>query len=738
MEKINSESSISDLNSNNQQTEKVYTFNTTSEEDVGIIEYINQESVGFKAVLKHRYSDFLVNEIDPEGKVVWLKTLTQAQCKTSIQEEEQETGKPILTSEEDCDKLIQQNFIENKLIKNPHDIINFKNFLYKYINKELSNDERLLIDFIDDKLGRKLFHEKVRELFEFFDSETMSDAHGGSTFLNMQNRKNDRKGKNRGRERSPKKDKNILATDLPLNENLEISVPFVKKMVIFVNKNKTCFNKKRKMFADSSHKFLHFTMLKRNMDTVQAISYLARMLKRSYKTIKFAGNKDKRGITTQKISGFNVSPEELLELTKKHFWDKRIEIDNFEMKTEELRLGLLKGNQFSVVFRFIELNDKSRDLDLEIQNTLKSLSEKGFINYYGMQRFGVSTIPTHKVGLHVIKNQWREAIMCILHTQDVKDALRQLNKIKDVCLENGSVDQSKFSQIFDSMENINNILRIIPKFSFENRILSSIKKSGKNSYVTAFRTLNRQLQLLYPHAYQSYLWNMSVSKRIKIHGLKILPGDIVRKKNAQISEELLGLESGEDGDVIEEEDEKILNPEDKELNIRLDKNHELSTNLDSIFEQNYEYVTQENLNKYSFEDLYFPIFGSKIKLPKNETTDYIYDLLKKDNVKIEDFSNNSLNFHSTGYYRKVIEKPMDIHYNLIKHDLPDEDLQNEYYNINPHPIPISNENKYTSLRLQFQLPQSTYATMLFRELTKKSSAANYQAELSKLVKFIVK
>jgi tRNA pseudouridine13 synthase len=231
---------------------------------------------------------------------------------------------------------------------------------------------------------------------------------------------------------------------------------------------------------------------------------------------------------------------------------------------------------------------------------------------------------------------------------------------------------------------------------------------------------------------------MSVSKRIKIHGLKILPGDIVRKKNAQISEELLGLESGEDGDVIEEEDEKILNPEDKELNIRLDKNHELSTNLDSIFEQNYEYVTQENLNKYSFEDLYFPIFGSKIKLPKNETTDYIYDLLKKDNVKIEDFSNNSLNFHSTGYYRKVIEKPMDIHYNLIKHDLPDEDLQNEYYNINPHPIPITNENKYTSLRLQFQLPQSTYATMLFRELTKKSSAANYQAELSKLVKFIVK
>ena len=52
--------------------------------------------------------------------------------------------------------------------------------------------------------------------------------------------------------------------------------------------------------------------------------------------------------------------------------------------------------------------------------------------------------------------------------------------------------------------------------------------------------------------------------------------------------------------------------------------------------------------------------------------------------------------------------------------------------VESHPQPKG--NKYTSVRFVFQLPQSTYATMLFRELTKSSSAGTYQASLSKNVK----
>ena len=34
----------------------------------------------------------------------------------------------------------------------------------------------------------------------------------------------------------------------------------------------------------------------------------------------------------------------------------------------------------------------------EIQAAMTSLQQVGFINYYGMQRFGTSSIPTHHIG----------------------------------------------------------------------------------------------------------------------------------------------------------------------------------------------------------------------------------------------------------------------------------------------------------------------------------------------------
>ena len=49
---------------------------STSEADVGISEFQNSELPGFDAILKHRFSDFNVNEIDLKGNVVRLTELS--------------------------------------------------------------------------------------------------------------------------------------------------------------------------------------------------------------------------------------------------------------------------------------------------------------------------------------------------------------------------------------------------------------------------------------------------------------------------------------------------------------------------------------------------------------------------------------------------------------------------------------------------------------------------------------
>jgi tRNA pseudouridine13 synthase len=340
-----------------------------------------------------------------------------------------------------------------------------------------------------------------------------------------------------------------------------------------------------------------------------------------------------------------------------------------------------------------------------------------------MQRFGVNNIPTHYIGKLIIKKLWKDAFLNILNSECVFDGMKQLNLSNDLEKEIFSLND-KDSQ----MKIISDLMKIIPKYTTEYKLLFNYYKSGKNSFQNSIKNLNKQLQVLFPHSYQSYIWNLSVSYRIEKFGKKLIIGDIVKKHDSLYEEK----NQEEDFNYDDEEDNDNKNIENKnnENNNNEDNKNE---KLNNIFTNNFDYITEENINKYSFFDLVLPIVGYEIYYPKNEMKNYIEELLKKDDLTINDFKYQNLNFYTTGYFRKVIEKPLnDIKYDIIHHDNPDEDLQTPYYNIENHPNPKG--NKYTAVRIIFQLPQSTYATMLFREITKISSAGNFQAYLSNDIK----
>ena len=626
-------------------------FNHTTEEDVGITEFVNNDNPGFKCVLKHRYSDFLVNEIDQDGNVVWVKE------KDTPPEEEPQKEKEELT-EEKANETIAKVF--KPIFSNEKDVENLERFVSNYINKQNIINDTIEIEFIQEKEKRKIFHETLRENFPFLDSET-------------------KEVKDKG------------------------------KILIIKYQTKQSFYKRRKVFPDKNKNILVFAMLKRNMDTISAINYIARMLHKSQKLIKFAGNKDKRGITTQKISLFNTLPSEMIAISKSKKWSHSIELGNFSLTDSELRLGLLKGNQFCVVLRFV----KMENIDEKLPKIIDSINSNGFINYFGMQRFGVTDIPTNKIGKDVIQKKWREAFIKILSTDSVFEALKQINSelTKDLDKEIFSLEGE------EQMKIINDIMKIIPKYTTEFKLLNNYSKSGKNSFQSSFRSLNKQLQVLYPHAYQSYIWNRTVSERIKKHGLNLIIGDIVKKHSALYMEKNQEEDCGLEDENEEKNEEKNEQKDTKESNSK------------NIFENNFEYITEENKDKFTIHDLVIPIVGYEVCYPKNDTKDFIEELLKEDGLTFKDFEYQAVNFNSTGYFRKVVEKPLnEMKYEVIHHDDPDEDLNNEYYNLHPHPVKTGTKN--TAIRIVFQLPQSTYATMLFRELTKRSSAGTYQANLS--------
>lgn len=85
-------------------------------------------------------------------------------------------------------------------------------------------------------------------------------------------------------------------------------------------------------------------------------------------------------------------------------------IGNFSYKRTGLELGDLGGNHFTIALRNIEPGA------LEIATkALDGLEERGFVNYFGLQRFGtVESVKTSDIGLAMIKSQWTKAAEMIL------------------------------------------------------------------------------------------------------------------------------------------------------------------------------------------------------------------------------------------------------------------------------------------------------------------------------------
>jgi tRNA pseudouridine13 synthase len=76
----------------------------SKEAEVGITDYVSTGAPGFAGVLKKRYTDFLVNEILPNGRVVHLQKLgnaavSQSDGKTQLAISSEQTDTGVLSSD---------------------------------------------------------------------------------------------------------------------------------------------------------------------------------------------------------------------------------------------------------------------------------------------------------------------------------------------------------------------------------------------------------------------------------------------------------------------------------------------------------------------------------------------------------------------------------------------------------------------------------------------------------------
>ncbi|RMF90982.1 MAG: tRNA pseudouridine(13) synthase TruD [Methanobacteriota archaeon] len=245
--------------------------------------------------------------------------------------------------------------------------------------------------------------------------------------------------------------------------------------------------------------YTYFTLEKTNWDTIRALSALSKALGVSRKRFGFAGTKDRRALTRQQIAVWKVPPERLEKVSI-----SGLRLSSFRRCGERLNMGELLGNEFEITVREPLVCDGE-----VIGECQRQVAERGVPNYFGYQRFGVIRPNTHVIGERIVKGDVEGAVMSYLadhydgEQEDAREARKALKETMD------------FKAALESFPR---------RLGYERAMLDHLARHPTD-FAGALRRLHKKLRQMLVHGYQSYLFNLVLSRIIEegmdIHGVQI-------------------------------------------------------------------------------------------------------------------------------------------------------------------------------------------------------------------------
>lgn len=483
--------------------------------------------------------------------------------------------------------------------------------------------------------------------------------------------------------------------------------------------------------------FLHFTIYKENKDTMEVISFLARSLKMNGKGFQFAGTKDRRGVTVQRACVFKVVAERLAGLNKTL---RNSAVGDFEYKTHGMDLGDLEGNEFVITLRDCQFLDgagqtktvsvsEAREL---VDQAMYNLRERGYLNYYGMQRFGTFTIGTHEIGVKMLQGDFKGAVDLLLHVSPRTLAATQNTDGDNEGPLISSDDRARAEaiHIFRTTNNVNNALDKMPrKFSAESSIIRFLGR-GNNDYFGALQSIPRNLRLMYVHAYQSLVWNFAAGERWRLYGDKVVEGDLVIT-----NQERLQAPAADDG-VVDADGEVVVVAQAQ------DRSHA----VDDVFIRARPLSADEVASgKYTIFDVVLPLPGYDVVYPANQMTDFYKTFMASERgggLDPFDMRRKWKDVSLSGSYRKLLSRPGPAYsYDVQAYTQDDEQfvgtdldrLRGVDKTKKEDEIKTADDSTQTTdakiaAVLKFQLGSSQYATMALRELMKLGGVKEYKPD----------
>jgi tRNA pseudouridine13 synthase len=348
-------------------------------------------------------------------------------------------------------------------------------------------------------------------------------------------------------------------------------------------------------------------------------------------------------------------------------------------------LGMLQGNRFDIILRNVQTSEKdvvSTDpRQLRLEQAAQSLKDKGFINYFGTQRFGKFK-DTHLVGIAAVQGKFQEAI----------DIVMQPKSDERVDVSEARIEwKDRFKNGKNKQNEAATAKRVCKKFNrFMTGEIAIVQCLANHpmDYTRAFGAIPFNLRTMFIHAVQSLIWNRATSYRIaKMSKDSVLVGDLVQTGRGP---------------------------------------------------ENIHIVTEEDIanDKYTIEDVVIPMVGKKTQFPTNTLGKVIHQLLRDIGLKHDMFqSNDCRSIIVNGDYRKIICHPQDVDYTIQEYYDPLQPLlTTDLMKLHKEDIVIrpqqEGERAKLAMIVGFTLPSSSYATIALRELMKRPTSNEFQKELA--------
>ncbi|KAL7520815.1 hypothetical protein ACHAWX_005518 [Stephanocyclus meneghinianus] len=319
---------------------------------------------------------------------------------------------------------------------------------------------------------------------------------------------------------------------------------------------------------------------KEQIEHQSAVYELARTIKCRPFDIGLAGIKDMQAITYQFCSLRNIDTRRAEQGNRS---SKNIELSQFERLRPGFLLdrGMLLGNRFDILVQHLgrierkslfdeNQADNQKVIIMErivpcrashITSMVNRIEENGFINFYGEQRVGsagasnLAGVRSFDVGEYFIyvflltaditSKFWFDPLRtgCAMLQRDFSKALDLVMTGRSDLVHSPSEDEIKVREVWRSSGgNARATLDAFPKNSSimvrERDLMKGLLRFG--DALEAFRGIPRNVRMFWIHAYQSYVWNLVATERIKRWGARPVVGDLylAPDKDRDISEQV--------------------------------------------------------------------------------------------------------------------------------------------------------------------------------------------------------